>query len=242
MRRKRLLRGTCISEGGKPVCTCGAWEQAAGLTCEFRGAGPPPDDHGNDFDSATLLVASTTATPSTLRPPFRGSPDLDYFTFTAEAGHTYRFDCVPGAELDRCDVRLLTGPAGPRPLPESGVRWLHVAVTTRLYLEVSGGGTQSTGTYTYQLQDLGPDVHADRRRDVTSVQAAGEDFSMVLHPHADTDVVAFRPTAGHGYHLTCKVEYGSGVGLVLVDAVGASVVPPGSMTDGFSMKAGEDAR
>ncbi|MCP3136658.1 hypothetical protein [Pyxidicoccus xibeiensis] len=234
--------GTCISEQGQPVCRCGAWEQAAGLTCEVAMV-RARDDHGNSFDSATPLVSSSTEAQGLISPPFRGESDVDFFTFTAEAGHTYRFNCTPREGLPACHVRVLKGPGAQRPPAKEGVHWFYMTETTPLYLVVSAGRPLDAGPYAYEFRDFGPD-DADSRQDAPRVQASGEDFFVMLHPLGDTDVVAFHPTAGHGYHLSCA-RTGPGhpdVTLALVDAAGARVATNDNGQFLFAMKAGAEAR
>ncbi|MFP2907108.1 hypothetical protein ACLESD_19075 [Pyxidicoccus sp. 3LFB2] len=234
--------GTCISEQGQPVCRCGAWEEAAGQTCEVA-AVRARDDHGNTFTAATPLVSSTTEMQGTISPPFRGESDVDFFIFTAEAGHTYRFNCTPREGLPTCLVRVLKGPGDQWPQAKEGEQWFYKTETAPVYVVVSGARSVDAGPYAYEFRDFGPD-DADSRQDAPRVQAPGEDFPVILHPLGDTDVVAFRPTEGHGYHLSCA-RTGPGyseVAMALVDAAGASVDTNDLGLYQFAMKAGPQAR
>lgn len=205
--------GECFSNGGQPMCRCGAWEVAAGLTCEV-GAFETPDEMGGSPGTATVLTlpmeVRVAALQVGLRPDLR---DRDLFAFTAEAGHVYAFHCGE-VSLGECKPRLLDGSGRPVPLAVSrelrnGIQvfWVGVAQVETAgtwYVEVSS--ESSRGQYRYQLVDLGPDDHASSREDATRLQAFRDPlpFSVTHSTPEDRDVFTFRAVADHGYRFVCE--------------------------------------
>jgi hypothetical protein len=203
--------GECFSNGGQPTCRCGAWEVAAGVTCEV-GAFETADDFGGSPASATVLTLPmaprTAALQKGLRTELR---DRDLFAFTSQAGHAYTFRCGR-VTLSDCKLRLLDASGQAAPLALSVVTedkrvWLGTALLRTAdtwYIEVSSDTFE--GTYTYQLLDLGPDDHGGSREQATPLQAYREPlpFPVTHSTPEDRDVFTFRAVAGRGYRFNCE--------------------------------------
>jgi hypothetical protein len=206
----RCNGGQCVSNAGQPMCRCGPWEAAAELNCKLGGA-EEPDDHGASPGDATELTL-----PMPVRMGLIGSmgnggvPDLDLFAFTAEEQHIYRFTCGGQVStLPNCRVRVRNASGvSLTPLNQElreGVRTTVVTLPAgRWYLEVSN--ETRSGTYLYQLEDLGRDDHGDVPGTATPLPALGRDFAMTHTTHYDWDVFSFRTVAGRYYRFSCKPE------------------------------------
>jgi hypothetical protein len=173
-------------------------EGIGGYTYQLQDLGP--DDHGDTRATSTPIQPSATAGTGSLEHP----GDADMFRFEAEAGHVYRFDCTPGTGLD-CDAfaynpdgtQLVadTSSANTATLrfkaPSSGTYYLKVAP----YLAGSFGG------YTYQLQDLGLEDHADGFTGATPV-VTGTPVSGRIEVVGDVDFFAVSLAGSTAYTVT----------------------------------------
>ncbi|MCP3140136.1 hypothetical protein [Pyxidicoccus xibeiensis] len=228
--------GTCVSNAGQPMCRCGPWEQAAGVMCEvavFVGT----DDHGGSPEEATpLAVTPRWSSEQGLEPGLelaegrisaspRGLFDRDLFTFTAEAGHTYIFVCERES-LPDCHTRLLDGTGRERggfPVDARRTAMLYRALEPGpWYLEVSGAG--DTGTYAYQLLDMGPDDFGDHPGGAALKEPSERSFTVRSLYLGDDDVLRFQAVAGHAYRLGCSLtKLDSGVAVRLLEPSGRVV-------------------
>ncbi|MBZ4422574.1 hypothetical protein [Myxococcus sp. RHSTA-1-4] len=220
----RCTAGTCVSNGGQPMCRCGAWESSAGLLCQVS-AFVEQDDHACSPGEATVLSVTREPLEGRISASTRGQFDRDLFTFTAEPGHTYVFLCQP-LTLPRCLPRLLDTSGrqmtgffldNPRTAwsfkPKGAGPW---------YIEVSGAG--ESGTYVYQLQDLGPDDHGDSPEQAGGMSPSDTFFTVTTTFLGDDDVIRFQAEAGHGYRLGCELpSLEAGVALRLLDSTGRVV-------------------
>jgi hypothetical protein len=119
------------------------------------------DDHGDTLATATPITPGTSWVPA----QFEVTKDEDWFSFTATAGHLYDFTCST-ASID-CHV-YLTDAEGKVVVADTSstsnprVRWEFTTGGT-FYIRVvaTGGWNVSYTSYTYRLQDLGVDDHAD---------------------------------------------------------------------------------
>lgn len=214
--------GTCFSNAGQPSCRCGPWEESAGLVCQVS-VFVVPDDHGGSPDEATALTVEQGPAEGRISASTRGMSDRDLFTFTAKAGHTYVFVCEFESHV-RCQPRLLDASGrqvGSFTFDGKRTAWLFTGLEEgRWYVEVSGDGG-GTGTYTYQLLDLGLDDHGDFPGQASSVDPSEVTFTVTSTFLADNDVVRFQALAGHGYRFGCELPTpDSGVVLRLMDATG----------------------
>lgn len=194
--------GQCISEGGQPRCVCGAWEQALGLSCEI-GAVFSEDDGNNSRSEASPITAGQSVEASIgLRP----SPiyDLDFYKFTAEAGHIYRLTCDTGT-LERCSLELrneknqLLGLWADAELPR------RIDTGGTIFVQVGASTRGSAGTYTLRLEDLGLDDHGDTQQTATARTPSAESFPGRLDFPGDTDVFSFPVTTGRIYRFSCTL-------------------------------------
>ncbi|WP_164012446.1 PPC domain-containing protein [Pyxidicoccus trucidator] len=197
--------GACFSNGGQPACRCGAWEEAAKVTCAVA-AFEEPDDHGGSPGEATVLTLPMARSTGSIERGRRDDMrDRDLFAFTSAARHAYAFRCGQGT-LPDCKLRLLDSSG-------KGVSFLlqaegRISVVLALldagtwYVEVAGGA--EVGTYTYELLDLGPDDHGDTREQATVLQSSSGPFPVRHSLSSDRDVFTFRVVPDHGYRFSCE--------------------------------------
>ena len=112
------------------------------------------DDHGDD---PTMASAGALATPIMGDIETRG--DVDYYSFTAQAGHIYRIE-----ETTSRDVKIsLRDAAGniltSRDSPE-WIQWEFASAGTFI-VGISLYSSTSVGTYQLEVTDLGLDDHGD---------------------------------------------------------------------------------
>ncbi|MBZ4422575.1 PPC domain-containing protein [Myxococcus sp. RHSTA-1-4] len=206
----RCTAGTCVSNGGQPMCRCGPWERAAGLSCAV-GVFDVPDDHGGSPGDATVLSAPMSALTGRIDVSEReGMVDRDLFAITSGARHVYAFVCN-WKTLPDCRLRLLAGSGNEvdtlqaRSLDGPGRALFFTLDEGTAYVEVSS--EKGVGTYTYQLQDLGLDDHGDDFAGATALQPSwGRSPFTVTHSGLhDQDVFTFRSQPGHGYRFGCEL-------------------------------------
>ncbi|NMO13811.1 hypothetical protein HPC49_01885 [Pyxidicoccus fallax] len=207
----RCTAGECFSNGGQPMCRCGAWEQAAGLSCAV-GYFTAADDHGGSPGDATVLsMPMAVAGQGHIDQAEReGLVDRDLFAFTAESRHVYAFTCHRRTLRD-CQLRLLDGTGREvdtvtqNALDGPGRVLFATLEAGTWYVEVSS--ERGVGTYTYQLQDLGRDDHGDDRVRATALTASRrrEPFVITHTGPGDEDVFTFATEPEHGYRFTCEV-------------------------------------
>ncbi|GEL70396.1 hypothetical protein MVI01_21800 [Myxococcus virescens] len=214
--------GTCFSNAGQPMCRCGAWERAAGLTCSVA-AFTQPDDHGGSPDSATVLTLPMSPQEGRIDEGRREAMlDRDLFAVTVEASGLYRFSCTR-LMLVECRVRLLdvAGNAHDMPSAFEGARvsWFPTLSEGTWYFEVSS--RDAYGRYTYELASLGVDDHGDTLEDATVLEAgSGTSFPVRLSSPFDADVFTFRSRVGHGYRFICEQAPNPFLQLTLQSATG----------------------
>ncbi|WP_164012448.1 hypothetical protein [Pyxidicoccus trucidator] len=221
----RCTAGACFSNGGQPSCRCGPWEESAGLLCQVA-VFVVPDDHGGSPEEATPVTVGEGPVESRISASTRGMSDRDLFTFTAKAGHSYVFHCV-SVSLPHCQPRLLDAAGrhlGAFTLDAKRSAWLFTGLEEGTwYVEVSGDGG-STGTYTYQLLDLGLDDYGNYPEAASRVSPSEVPFTVTSTFLADDDVVRFQAVEGHGYRFGCELPtLESGVVLRLLEASGRVV-------------------
>ncbi|QDE86566.1 hypothetical protein BHS07_36345 [Myxococcus xanthus] len=215
--------GTCFSNAGQPMCRCGPWEQAAGVTCSVA-AFKQPDDHGGAPDSATVLTLPMSPREGRIEEGLRvDMRDRDVFAITVEERGMYRFACTR-LTLAECRVRLLDAAGNPQDMPvdvEGGTTmWLPTLAAGTWYFEVSGAS--SHGRYTYHLMSLGADDHGNTLEEATLLlEGSGTPFPVRLSSSADVDVFTFHSRVGHGYRFICAQAPGLLLQMMLLSSVGA---------------------
>jgi hypothetical protein len=152
------------------------------------------DDHGDTYDLATPITAASS--------PVAGSTetrgDLDYFAFTAQAGHIYEF-----ADTSTRDMYFVLydtdGTTALRATDNESWRWEFDAAGT-YYIRVRHYSSTSVGDYSIEITDLGLDDHGDTY-DVASPWAPGQTIAGSIETRGDRDVFAFTAQAGHVYRM-----------------------------------------
>ncbi|WP_224367490.1 PPC domain-containing protein [Hyalangium versicolor] len=158
------------------------------------------DNHGDTIDTATPINAGGGVSNGSLEQ----MGDVDVFSFTATAGHIYRFTC--GSSVLDCDVELLdstgailvsaTGPETP------AVITYEFNTGGAYFFRVQTDGS-ATGAYTYSLEDLGVDDHGDDLANATALTAGAPVATGTLELSGDVDVFSFSATAEHLYEFSC---------------------------------------
>jgi hypothetical protein len=176
------------------------------------------DDHGDTLATATPITVSPTAATGN----FETSGDVDWFSFTAEAGHIYEFSCsglTCRSELYYASGSLMNDDSS------SGItgRVLQeISVAGTYYLKVRPHTSTSIGSYTYQLKDLGLDDHGDTLATATPITVSPTTTTANFETNGDADWFSFSAEAGHIYEftcsgVTCRSELYSAAGVLLAD-------------------------
>lgn len=216
--------GRCVAENSAPVCRCGAWEQAAGLTCAIVGY-RQSDDHGDTPETATALAPSVDFQEGIISPPFQGKADRDVFAMPTAAGHGYLL-IVQAGTLAAVDVRLVEASGREvrtRPVQTNeGTRLEFVSSeeAPRFITVAAPEGSGASGTYSYRLEDLGRDVHGDTLATATPLALTNIPFPLVIEFEGDVDVFTFRTEPNQGFRFSCEA---TNISLHLMDGQGAAV-------------------
>ncbi|MDY7229149.1 pre-peptidase C-terminal domain-containing protein [Hyalangium rubrum] len=177
------------------------------------------DDHGDTRATATLITASTTS--STGRVETLG--DVDYFSFAGAVNTTYEFSCSSSA-ID-CDV-VLSDASGAVLLSDTGssseAKVTYVVRTAGTFFLKASSGTTTTGDYTYQLKNLGPDDHGNTLDNATAVTPSTTFSNGRIDSATDVDVFSFVAVAGHIYEVECTTTT-IDCDLVLMDNTGTVI-------------------
>ncbi|WP_224363903.1 PPC domain-containing protein [Hyalangium versicolor] len=190
------------------------------------------DDHGDTRATATPITPSTTSSNAR----FEVTGDEDWFSFTATAGHIYDFACNPSSA--NCDVYLMdsTGAvlvSDTSTLRSASVRW-EIANAGTYYLRAVVTTWAATDAYTYQLQDLGLDDHADSISGAT-VLTLGTATAGKIETTGDVDVFAVTLAANTSYTVSTT---GISTSLRVYAPDGTTVIVSGSSPRTFTSVAG----
>ncbi|WP_224241928.1 pre-peptidase C-terminal domain-containing protein [Hyalangium gracile] len=181
------------------------------------------DDHGDTLATATPIMPSTTQTSAT----FEVAGDVDWFSFTAEAGRIYEFTCSTGGNIN-CNV-YLTDAAGTTlasdtaTLTTARVRYEYNTAGT-YYVRVVAADWSTTNTYSFQLQLLGVDDHADTLAGATPIVPSATLTDATFEVPGDVDWFSFNAEAGHIYEFYCTTGGYINCNVYLTDAAGTTVV------------------
>lgn len=157
------------------------------------------DDHGDtSAGSSPVSVGAPPASGGFERPG-----DVDVFSFQAEAGHIYVFTCNPGGGATDCFVSLSDGEGHVLATDNNGGTGSIARECTQAgpwYFRLS---SSTTGSYTYQLEDLGPDDHGDDLASATPLTPSPTSNSGRLELAGDVDVFSFNGTRDTTYAFSC---------------------------------------
>ncbi|KFE67582.1 hypothetical protein DB31_8065 [Hyalangium minutum] len=183
------------------------------------------DDHGDTLATATPIAASTTYTPA----KFEVAGDVDWFSFTAAAGHIYEFHCSSGGSSD-CDV-YLTDAAGVTVVADTAstlsarVRWeFNTGGTYYVRALVATGSWSTSNSYSYRLEDQGVDDHGDTLATATPIAASTTYTPAKFEVAGDVDWFSFTAVAGHVYEFHCSSAGNVDCNVYLTDAAGTTIV------------------
>lgn len=126
---------------------------------------------------------------------------MDFFRFSTTAGRIYRLRCTPGT-LSACGMSLRTDSSFHEVASGQNELLYEASDSGDSVLLLSGNGTNA-GTYTYSLEDVGTDDHADTPTSATALPLGGSASGVVETPN-DVDTFALQVQAGRLYRVTCS--------------------------------------
>jgi hypothetical protein len=179
----------------------------------------PPDDHGDTWQTATLISPGTAEPGETEIPG-----DVDFFTFVANEGYFYDAETTGlGQDSDTFlslfdtdgTTRLATDDQGGREQNASRIIWraTTVAGIDQYYLSVVQFLSGGTGTYNLLVTDLGLPL---------SATPDGSEFPGTLENAGDVDAYRFTASRGHTYEIRLSDGQAAGFRLVLLDTDGVT--------------------
>ncbi len=160
------------------------------------------DDYGDDVPSATPVTPGLVARPGLIEL----TTDVDVMSFTAQPGGLFKLGCRSAVGgLAGCEVELLdsTGAlVGSSARGETVYRKLDAAGTYHLRVKPT---PIASGSYEWELEDLGFDDHGDKISQATVVKADSQGTANIEIP-GDRDVLRFETKARRVYRATCKAD------------------------------------
>ena len=149
-----------------------------------------PDDHGDDFSTATEINVGTT-----IDGEIGDVDDFDYFRFETEAGKGYVVNVEGEQEVVLYDSsRLLAFDQG------EGIVWLSW-VEEEYYVYVA----RSQGRYTISVSEIDyQDLHGNHRRWATRL-TLGAPVDGVIGTHWDEDYFSFEAVEGELYTIAASL-------------------------------------
>ncbi|MFP2904736.1 hypothetical protein ACLESD_06705 [Pyxidicoccus sp. 3LFB2] len=199
----------------------------------FRQLGP--DDHGDDAAVATSL----SAPPVTQEASFERSLDVDAFTFVPVPGRQYRTRCFLRSGAGWCQQLLFRQGELPSGFWNSDDLELRAVDATPIVVLVRAGSGMP-GTYTFMLQDLGVDDHADTAASATPITVGGPAVTGTLALRADIDVLTFTAQARRIYSLRCTSPTGQWISIQAKDPAGQGLGQSSITIDPVLFQAGQD--
>jgi hypothetical protein len=162
------------------------------------------DDHGDTAAHATTLTPSSTLGSG----QFNRVGDVDAFGFDTTVGELYSFACNPTGSSYGCSV-VLRNAAGTVLAQDTGsgssfVTW-EATGAERLTVLVSDSYSGGASTYTYKLENLGPDDYPDT---IATAAVVRVDTTVAgrIETTTDVDAFSFTATAGHLYRVVCTAS------------------------------------
>ena len=181
-----------------------------------------PDDHADSAGGAT---------PVTVGEPAEGGldhlGDVDFFTFEAVAGESYRIEVTLGSLEDSvmflydADGSLLADNDDAAGSLASLITWMAPA-SGSYYVEVASFDSFGIGSYTLSLEPAGPDDHADSAGGATPV-TVGEPAQGAMDHFGDVDFFTFEAVAGESYRIQVTLGTLEDSELALYDADGSEL-------------------
>lgn len=166
------------------------------------------DDYGDTIATATAVTATSMIQAGTIEQP----GDLDVFSFSATAPNVYRFSCA-STNGSSCSLTLknsfgavLQGGGYSQSAASVSVE---ATTTTTYYVEVGSQYGSAAGSYTFQLQNLGPDDYGDDRLTATPLAAGSPGKAGSLETPTDVDTFSFTAVANRIYRVTCTASAAS---------------------------------
>lgn len=156
------------------------------------------DDFGDDRPNAAPLTVGTAKTGRV-----ESSGDVDYFSFTAQAGRIYQFGCVPDSTLSYCSARVVDA-VGTQVASSSQTSFEALSNGT-YYVEVKPTYTGYLGAYSITVTDVGADDHGDTAAAATML-TLGTAAPGNIEVSSDRDFFGLSATAGTIYTVSCSTS------------------------------------
>lgn len=159
------------------------------------------DDHGDTAASATELSAGASASGK-----LETGNDVDVFRVTVPAGQVVRFRCTIPGEPQNCPLRLKDSAGTTVSERRDSVAYEAGSTSVAVFVEVRNPSALQVLTYTYQVENLGPDDHADSTEGASPLGGTTLELDGQLETGGDSDFFRVEATPGRFYRLTCTAE------------------------------------
>ncbi|WP_224368697.1 PPC domain-containing protein [Hyalangium versicolor] len=181
------------------------------------------DDHGDTIAAATPVTPASPALNVAGRMDTR--QDVDVFSFSAQAGHTYRATLKPGTFAGPTRLQLKNASGTVLDSQQTVFLQRTATVNETWFLEVQTDITSTTlGTYSLDFVDFGVDDHGNTIALATPI-TPGSITSGFHQNSSDLDFFTFSATADTLYRvacITCTVEIRTATGTVSRFATGSN--------------------
>ena len=186
--------GTCQAGPTGPVCVCGAFEQATGLSCQLIQGDSGNDD---DFDHAHPIDLDTEVS-GTIGASTSGAPqDFDYYSIDGSPDRVYVVDATSGPSLS---IELIDADYSVRGRASGTVVRLGAAISgPRAYVRVHSTDSSQLGDYSFRVSDLAPS-------DVDTPLAPGSRADRSIAPADEYDWLALVVSGGAVYVVDCSFD------------------------------------
>ena len=199
------------AESGTLYAAVSGWGDTGSYTLTVTVTSDAPDtrdDHGDSADEATFVTVGDAVAGA-----LGDGRDVDYFSFAAERGQTYRIDVDLGT-LDDSVAALFDADSRELEFDDDGgesfgsrITWTAVESGT-YYVAVAGWGGAGSYTLTITVTRDAPDTRAPDTRDdhgdsadEATVTTVGEAVTGVLDHRTDFDYFAFAAERGQTYRI-----------------------------------------
>jgi len=187
--------GSCQAGPTGPVCVCGAFEQALGLTCELL-----PGDSGNndDFAHAEPIALGTDVHSSIAVPTNGAQQDVDLYRLDATPGRVYLVEAAsgPSVSIDLIDaddtVRASAG--------GTNIQLAGPISGTRAYVRIRATDPRYIGEYVLRVTDYAAaDVNAP-------LEPGGPMQTRTIAPAGEVDRILLDVVPGAVYAIDCSSD------------------------------------